>query len=383
MPRQVIRLSEGLGGALLLLLAVSLTVLLAFVLAVSETRFLPDDAPLDELVLATDTPFWVAGVPVVSTATPEPTNALNLNGNTAVPTLIPTAVMPPDTSPTPQLVCPPPPAGWRPYTVQASDSLTGLAIQTGVTSAELMRVNCLTTAVLYIGMNVYLPSQAPTRVACGPPGSWRRYLVQRGDTLYSLALRYGTTVYQIMNANCMVGTQLTAGRYIYLPPTAVVPPTATPLPPTTPLPTLTPTAPPPPPATAVPPTATATPTAVPATPTNTPPSPHSPPCPPRPPLRLCRPPPPQPPLPPCPRPPLPPVRQHSPLCPPPPQPPPRPSQYPQRRRPRPRLHLYRPRPPSPPNPLPPPHQPCPLHPEPCERTLINLGTRPCCAIMPR
>lgn len=37
-------------------------------------------------------------------------------------------------------------AGWRPYRVQAGDNLTALAAQAQVSVAELMQVNCLTTA---------------------------------------------------------------------------------------------------------------------------------------------------------------------------------------------------------------------------------------------
>jgi LysM repeat protein len=208
----------GGGTAVWLSLAVIFTVGLAILLALFDSP--PPLNPLDGTQIAegqaTEPPFWVAQTPQIMTATP----------NTAV-TLPPTIVStPPDSSfslVTPEN-CGQIPAGWQAYMVQASDSLTSLGVARGITVAEIMRVNCLTVPVIYPNTILYLPIQAPTRVPCGPPSWWTRYLVQSGDTLFSLARRYGTTVYQIMNANCMVGPQLTAGRYIYLPPRPCCPP---------------------------------------------------------------------------------------------------------------------------------------------------------------
>ncbi len=156
------------------------------------------------------------------------------------------------------------PASWVPYTVQSGDTYFYLSAQSGATISEIVEANCLDPNFLISGIVIYLPQEPPVRVACGPPAFWVRYTVQAGDTMFSLAMRHGTTVYAIMQANCLTSTRLFAGRNIYLPP---LPATATPPP--------APTSPPPPPptATALPPTATQTPIPATFTPTATSPPP--------------------------------------------------------------------------------------------------------------
>lgn len=213
-----------------------------------------------------------------------PTRVIQLPTTTLYPTLPPsTPGTPqiPDVSPTPMPTLTPCawPTGWRPYTVQAGDTLTLLASAARSSVYLLMQANCLVTPDIQPGDVVYLPPIAfmtPTPVVyrCGPPSTWRIVYVQRGDTLYSLAQRYGTTVEAVRQANCMVDDRIYAGQPLYLPPVAVAPPTFTRTPsptftPTetaTPTPTLTPT----PTVTETPtPTVTETPTVT-ATPTITP-----------------------------------------------------------------------------------------------------------------
>jgi LysM repeat protein len=168
-----------------------------------------------------------------------------------------------------------PPAFWQVYVVRAGDTITQLAWRHGTTIAAIMQANCLYTATVFAGQRLYLPPHqvlpipVPTRCVPRPPADWVRYIVQQGDTLYSLAIRYRTTLAQIQSVNCLDDYRLFAGQRIYLPP---LPPTATPV--WTLAPTSTPTAPWTPTST-VEPTATATwpvtPTAtVEPTPTQTP-----------------------------------------------------------------------------------------------------------------
>jgi len=96
------------------------------------------------------------------------------------------------------------------------------------------------------------PNWSPT--PCKPPVDWQRYLVQRGDTLYSLAQRHNTTVYAIIQANCLTNYAIYMGQFLYLPPLPAAPtPTVTRTPTSTPTPTHTPG---PPIPTPIPPTAT-------------------------------------------------------------------------------------------------------------------------------
>lgn len=186
------------------------------------------------------------------------------------------------------------PTHWLPHTVRDGETIYTLSISSGATIAEIRQANCLAMGQSITGATVYLPPLPPTRIACGPPSYWQSQLVYAGDTLYALAVRHGTTIYAIMQANCLSSSYLMAGRTLYLPPVVVVPtavlPTATPTiaPPTptvaptiTPIitttiaPTVAPTVVPTSTETAVPtvtavPTSTFTPTVVPTTPPITP-----------------------------------------------------------------------------------------------------------------
>lgn len=137
--------------------------------------------------------------------------------------------------------CENPPAHWLPHTVRNGETIYSLSISSGATAAEIRQANCLAMEQSLTGLTIYLPPQPPTRTPCGPPSYWQPQLIYAGDTLYGLAVRYGTTVYAIMQANCLGSSYLMVGRRLYLPPVVVV---------TAVLPTATPTI--------VPPTATAT-----------------------------------------------------------------------------------------------------------------------------
>jgi LysM repeat protein len=83
------------------------------------------------------------------------------------------------------------------YVVQAGDTLAGIAARHGVTVSQLATANGLGwSAWVYVGQTLVIPggSQAPV----SPGGS---YVVQPGDTLYSIAVRYGTTVAALLAVN--------------------------------------------------------------------------------------------------------------------------------------------------------------------------------------
>lgn len=136
------------------------------------------------------------------------------------------------------------PEGWLPYTLRTSETIEHLARRAQTSATLLLQANCWAAEPLPTAGDVlYLPPiafAAPTPVArrCGPPATWRMVPVQVGDTLFRLALKYGTTVQAIRDANCMMGDLLLAGQMLYLPPVIVWWPTETPLPTWTP--TLTP-----------------------------------------------------------------------------------------------------------------------------------------------
>jgi LysM repeat protein len=107
-----------------------------------------------------------------------------------------------------------------------------------------------------------LPSTStPLPCAGGAPLHWKLYVVQWGDTLFSLTRRHGTTVQDAIFYNCLQSENVRAGQRLYLPslPTPV-PFTPSPMPSFTPAPII-PTQSPPQPTLA--PTQTATPSPLP------------------------------------------------------------------------------------------------------------------------
>lgn len=71
------------------------------------------------------------------------------------------------------------------------------------------------------------PTPIPT--TCMPRYSWQVYTVQRGDTLYNLAIATGSSTSELMQANCLSDSLIIAGQRLYLP---RLPRYPTPVPPT-------------------------------------------------------------------------------------------------------------------------------------------------------
>jgi LysM repeat protein len=94
------------------------------------------------------------------------------------------------------------------YTVQAGDTLGKIAARSGTTVAALLQLNGLSNPdVLAIGQKLKVPGGsggAPASVGTPKPatgGQGRTYVVQKGDTLLSIARRYGLTTKQLQAAN--------------------------------------------------------------------------------------------------------------------------------------------------------------------------------------
>jgi LysM repeat protein len=154
--------------------------------------------------------------------------------------------IPTDTTPTP---CPIP-TGWVAHVVEANDTLTLLAALTGSTVEALKKENCLNDDLILIAHSLYLPlAPKPTSTPCGAPTGWIVYAVQPGDTLSRLALATGVGQDAIKRANCLNDDLIVIGQPLSLPfapappaqatqpgaaSIAVAPPTAPARPPTEP-----------------------------------------------------------------------------------------------------------------------------------------------------
>ena len=155
----------------------------------------------------TETPVVIA-TPVPTQA---PTAAPGVPTVGPSPTETPLSATPEPTvgpSPTPfrmePTATPPPPAvtGGCYYVVQRGDTLFSIARRFGTTIAAIAQANGLSNPrYIRAGQRLIIPGAYP---ACVPPSTVPGatvYIVRRGDTLYSIARRYHTTVAAIAWAN--------------------------------------------------------------------------------------------------------------------------------------------------------------------------------------
>ncbi|MGI6112923.1 MAG: LysM peptidoglycan-binding domain-containing protein [Mahellales bacterium] len=117
------------------------------------------------------------------------------------------------------------PQGSFPYIIQAGDTLFALARRFNTTVDAIIRLNPgIDPQSLRIGQRICIPG-VPSPGAC-PPGTFP-YIIQAGDTFFSLAQRFGTTVDAIIRANPGVDpNRLMIGQRICIP--GVPPPGACP-----------------------------------------------------------------------------------------------------------------------------------------------------------
>lgn len=95
------------------------------------------------------------------------------------------------------------PSGVCWYTVRAGDTLSGIAKRYGTTVAWLVQTNNIANPnLIYVGQKLKVPC-APT-----DPPQVRIHVVRRGETLSSIAARYGTTAAAIARANGIANPNL-------------------------------------------------------------------------------------------------------------------------------------------------------------------------------
>ena len=103
------------------------------------------------------------------------------------------------------------------YIVKAGDSLYKISSDTGVNVSEIIEYNNLPSTILTIGQELLIPKvKGPGNVG----GQY--YTVQVGDNLYNIANRFNTTINDIVQANNLSSTVLRVGQQLYIPSSNVV-----------------------------------------------------------------------------------------------------------------------------------------------------------------
>lgn len=178
---------------------------LAAIVLVACTRERPTPPPTATSALPVSEPTRTApGLePQVSSTTPEAG---------AAPILTPTLAL--VLTPTPQN------GETFQYVVADGDTLGSIALRFGTDIDTLRELNNLDSDALYVGQPIYVPYIEGMTVEGMPtptPGPLL-YTIQSGDTLSSIALRYGVETVQIIEANNLLDSNnLTIGSTIIIP----------------------------------------------------------------------------------------------------------------------------------------------------------------------
>lgn len=103
------------------------------------------------------------------------------------------------------------------YIVKSGDSLYSIARKFNTTVDELKRLNNLSSNLLNIGQVLRLPTGKPTQVV---PSDTDTYIVKSGDSLYKIANAYNTTVDELKSLNNLSSNILSIGQVLKVPQSA-------------------------------------------------------------------------------------------------------------------------------------------------------------------
>ncbi len=100
------------------------------------------------------------------------------------------------------------------YVVQKGDSLWSIASANNTTVDEIANLNDLDTNTIYVGQVLQIPNSGDL---VDQPSGDTVYVVQRGDSLWSIAQRYGVSVNALRNKNNLTSDVLSVGQTLVIP----------------------------------------------------------------------------------------------------------------------------------------------------------------------
>jgi len=118
------------------------------------------------------------------------------------------------------------------YVVQRGDNLFRIALSFKTTVAAIQAANGLTSTRINVGQVLVIPvgstpvaaatttpkTPAPAKTGtAAPTAKARAHVVQQGDNLFRIALKYGTTVAAIRAANGLTSTTIYVGQVLIIP----------------------------------------------------------------------------------------------------------------------------------------------------------------------
>ena len=90
------------------------------------------------------------------------------------------------------------------YIVKKGDTLWSIAKKYGMTVDKLKDINSLNSNMITIGMKLQLNNNS------------KQYVVKKGDTLWSIAKNNNTTVNDLMKKNNLTSSNLSIGQILYI-----------------------------------------------------------------------------------------------------------------------------------------------------------------------
>lgn len=100
------------------------------------------------------------------------------------------------------------------YVVQKGDTLYSIAQRYNTTPSAIISLNNLSTDVLSVGQTLTIPADVEST---GEDIVTNTYVVQRGDSLYSIAREYGVSVERLREENGLTTDVLTIGQVLTIP----------------------------------------------------------------------------------------------------------------------------------------------------------------------
>jgi len=158
----------------------------------------------EEATMGLDLVARYCGTPVPPTVTGTIT-VTSTPGATPTLTRTPTRTLEPNITPT-QIITEP-----TQYVVQPGDTLFSLSRRFNTSVQAIMQANGMMTTFLRAGQTIWIP------VSGEPPAGPIVHIVQPGETLFSIARKYNTTVWAIMATNGLTSTTIMAYRALFIP----------------------------------------------------------------------------------------------------------------------------------------------------------------------
>jgi LysM repeat protein len=118
------------------------------------------------------------------------------------------------------------------HIVRPGENLYRIALRYGTTIQAIAQANGIhNTRLIYVGQRLIIPGGGPVHPP-SPPGGRCTYIVRRGDTLSAIAWRYGTNVWTLVRMNGLANPNyIWAGQRLVVPCGGYYPPPPPPKPP--------------------------------------------------------------------------------------------------------------------------------------------------------